>query len=137
MQGIDLQNSFPRKYTHAHVMWSKVHIKHEELENTISNLVTSLDIRSFDFRYKRKDKRTILGSFTTFDFWLEADNKKLIILECDPRKTLPEFLDVLINSCNKHSVKLNNEFEKDGYFLDIKKKEIIRKIYRKTNYNTT
>ena len=134
MQNINYIKDLPKKFTYGKVYLSANYIEYGKLKENLKELVDSLKIKMLDFRYKREDKNHLLGHFTDFNFWLESDNKILIILDCDTnRNTLYYFLDILKQFCDDNLIELKNWFEKDGYYTDTVKKEIIRKIYRKEN----
>ncbi len=46
---------------------------------------------------------------------------------------LYDFLSILNKFCQENIIILDNHFEKDGYRIDILKKQIVRKIYKEEN----
>ena len=134
MPDTNFQNNLPKKFTTASVYETSDYIGFSELDENLKILVSSLKVKSLIFKYERKDKKTILGHYTNFNFWLESEEKKLILLDCKiNRNMLYDFLSILNKFCQENIIILDNHFEKDGYRIDILKKQIVRKIYKEEN----
>ncbi|MBO0592222.1 hypothetical protein I2486_12510 [Cellulophaga sp. E16_2] len=134
MPDTNFQNNLPKKFTTASVYETSDYIGFSELDENLKILVSSLKVKYLIFKYERKDKKTLLGLYTNFNFWLESEEKKLILLDCKiNRNTLYDFLSILNKFCQENIIILDNHFEKDGYRIDILKKQIVRKIYKEEN----
>ena len=134
MSDINSQKSLPKTFASAKVYGKNNYIGIENLFNNLKTIVNNLNIESLTFRYQRKDKKNLLGHYTNFNFWLESEEKKLILLDCEiNRNTLYNFLSILNKFCQENIIILDNHFEKDGYRIDVSKKHIVRDIYREEN----
>ena len=134
MSDINSQKNLPKKFSSAKVYGKSNYIGIGNLYDNLKTIVSTLNIESLTFRYERRDKKNLLGHFTEFDFWLESNDKKLVLLDCTiNRNSLYDFLSILNRFCHENKINLDNRFEKDSYNIDSLKKEIVRDIYRGKN----
>lgn len=126
MQDIEL-HKLPYKFMYDDVLNYKQanYIKAEQIES----LIRTLNIEVLEFCYRRKEK------FFNADFEFKLNSIKpkafeIIILDCaSRRKTLAYFLQIITKISANLNIEMVNHFEKDGYTLDEKNGEIVRKIF--------
>ncbi len=113
-----MQDTEPYKLPLIHEEYIKANITKEKIEI----LISKLNIKKLEFRYKRTDRDTLIGCFASFKF-------DLFGVTNNEKSELRTFTEIIYQVAKEKGVPLIDYFKNDNYEYDYHNAEIVRKIY--------